>query len=92
MTPRGFPRGRSTHAQAQFLERIHAVRDEAASLRDTFQELWLRTNLPANLHYAIDEYNAIVKVWDDAAARVKQGHVCLRSASAGRVDLSPRCL
>jgi hypothetical protein len=28
--------------------------------------------LPANLHYAIDEYNAIVKVWDDAAARVKQ--------------------
>jgi hypothetical protein len=59
-------------AQARFLERIQAVRDEAASLRDTFQELWLRTNLPANLHYAIDEYNAIVKVWDDAADRARQ--------------------
>ena len=59
-------------AQARFLDRIRAVRDEAASLRDAFQELWLRTNLPANLHYAIDEYNAIVKVWDDAAARVQQ--------------------
>jgi hypothetical protein len=59
-------------AQARFLERIRAVRDEAASLRDTFKELWLRTNLPANLHYAIDEYNAIVKVWDNAAARARQ--------------------
>ena len=59
-------------AQARFLDRIHAVRDETASLRDTFQELWLRTNLPANLHYAIDEYNALVKVWDDAAARVQE--------------------
>jgi hexosaminidase len=59
-------------AQAQFLARIRAVRDEAASLRDTFNELWLRTNQPANLHYAIDEYNAIVKVWDDAAVRVRQ--------------------
>jgi hypothetical protein len=59
-------------AQARFLDRIHTVRDEAASLRDAFQELWLRTNLPANLHYALDEYNAIVKVWDDAAARVQK--------------------
>jgi hypothetical protein len=59
-------------AQKQFLERIAAVRAEAANLRDTFKELWLRTNQPANLHYAIDEYNAIVKVWDDAASRVKQ--------------------
>lgn len=60
-------------AQAQFLKRIGMVRDEAASLRDTFNELWLRTNQPANLHYAIDECNAIVKVWDDTATRVKQG-------------------
>jgi hypothetical protein len=59
-------------AGAQFLDRIRAVRDEAASLRDAFKELWLRTNLPANLHYAIDEYNALLKVWDDAAARVQQ--------------------
>jgi hypothetical protein len=55
------------------LERILEVRDEAASLRDTFQQLWLRTNVPANLHYAIDEYNALVKVWDDAAERAKRG-------------------
>jgi hexosaminidase len=59
-------------AGAKFLERIVKVRAEAASLRDTFQELWLRTNVPANLHYAIDEYNALVKVWDDAAARAEQ--------------------
>jgi hexosaminidase len=70
---KGLSTGAIDRAQARFLDRIHAVRDEAASLRDTFQELWLRTNLPANLHYAIDEYNAIVKVWDDAAARVQQG-------------------
>ncbi|HEY4310672.1 MAG TPA: glycoside hydrolase family 20 zincin-like fold domain-containing protein [Pirellulales bacterium] len=60
-------------AQQKFLDRIHAVRDEATSLRDTFQELWLRTNQPANLHYAIDEYNAMVQVWDDAAARAATG-------------------
>ncbi len=60
-------------AKAEFLQRIGAVRDETADLRDTFRELWLRTNLPANLHYAIDEYNAMVKVWDDAAERAKQG-------------------
>jgi hexosaminidase len=59
-------------AQAQFVERIRAVRDEAVSLRDTFNELWLRTNQPANLHYAIDDYNAIVKAWDDAAERAQR--------------------
>ena len=63
----------SEAAQARFLKRIHAVRDEAVRLRDTFEKLWLRTNLPANLHYAIDEYNALVKVWEDAAAQVEQG-------------------
>ena len=75
-------------AQAEFSARIRAVRDEAVSLRDTFQELWLRTNQPANLHYAIDEYNAIIKVWDDAAARAAAGAIRLRSAPAGPVDLS----
>ncbi len=59
--------------KSQFLTRIDKVRDETVSLRDTFKELWLRTNVPANLQYAIDEYNALVKVWDDAAARAKQG-------------------
>ena len=29
--------------------------------------------MPANLHYAIDDYNALVKVWDDAAVRVQEG-------------------
>lgn len=60
-------------AKQAFVKRIGAVRDETVSLRDTFKELWLRTNVPANLHYAIDEYNALVKVWDDAAARAEQG-------------------
>ena len=59
-------------AQARFLDASMRSATRRPSLRDTFQELWLRTNLPANLHYAIDEYNAIVKVWDDAAARVRQ--------------------
>ena len=59
--------------KSRFLARIVKVRDETVSLRDMFKELWLRTNVPANLHYAIDEYNALVKVWDDAAARAKQG-------------------
>lgn len=59
-------------AQQRFLERVQAVRDEAVSLRDTFNELWLRTNQPANLHYAIADCNAIIKAWDDAADRVRQ--------------------
>lgn len=60
-------------AKESFMARIRAVRDETVSLRDTFQELWLRTNQPANLHYAIDDYNALVKVWEDAAARAERG-------------------
>jgi len=69
----GLSSGAIASAQARFLERIKGVRDETVSLRDTFKELWLRTNQPANLHYAIDEYNALVKVWDDAAARAQKG-------------------
>jgi hypothetical protein len=71
--PKGFSERDVAAAQAKFLERIISVRDQTASLRDTFNELWLRTNQTANLHYAIDEYDALVKVWDDAAARAKDG-------------------
>ncbi|MGD9723474.1 MAG: glycoside hydrolase family 20 zincin-like fold domain-containing protein [Pirellulales bacterium] len=69
---KGLANAAVSDAQARFLERIKTVRDETVRLRDTFEQLWLRTNQPANLHYAINEYNALVKVWDDAAARVQQ--------------------
>jgi hypothetical protein len=67
-------------AAAVFPARIRAVRDKTAELRDTFRELWLRTNLPANLNYGIDDYNHLVKVWDDAYER----------ARAGRASYDPR--
>lgn len=58
-------------AKARFLARINSVRDEVTALRDLFQELWLRTNIDANLHYAIAEYNMMIKAWDEAAQRVQ---------------------
>ncbi len=58
--------------QQEFLREISAVRDETVSLRDLFRELWLRTNLPANLHYAIEDYDRLVKVWDDTRERVSR--------------------
>jgi hypothetical protein len=65
---------RSTRqAQTQFLGEIAAVRDATAALRETFRQLWLRTNLPANLHYAIDDYDRLIQVWDNAHRRVAAG-------------------
>ncbi len=71
--PNGLSSGAIEESQTRFLKRIHSVHDETIRLRDTFEGLWLRTNLPANLHYAIDEYNALARVWEDTAERVKQG-------------------
>jgi hypothetical protein len=59
--------------QSRFLKEIRAIREETVALRDAFQELWLRTNLPANLHYGIDDYNRLAKVWSDAEKRAAEG-------------------
>ncbi|OHB81401.1 MAG: hypothetical protein A2W31_08610 [Planctomycetes bacterium RBG_16_64_10] len=60
-------------ARARLLAEIDAVRSETVRLRETFRDLWLRTNRPANLHYAIDDYNRLVRVWDDAYDRAAAG-------------------
>ncbi len=60
-------------AKKDFAAEARALRDETFALRDTFKELWLRTNQPDNLHYAIDEYNMLAKAWDDAATRAAAG-------------------
>ncbi len=60
-------------AKDKFAAEARAVRDETRDLRDNFEELWLRTNQPANLYYAMDEYNKLAKAWDDAAQRAEQG-------------------
>jgi hypothetical protein len=69
--------GRSTDVlaadRAGFEARIKAVRDEIAAIRDTYRELWLRTNIPANLNYPIEAYDRLIKVWDDASVRVSKG-------------------
>ena len=62
-----------TPARARLLAEIDAVRSETVRLRETFRDLWLRTNRPANLHYAIDDYNRLVRVWDDAYDRAAAG-------------------
>ena len=54
------------------MQRIAEVRDTTIELRDKFKELWFRTNIDANLHYAIEEYDRLVKTWDDAYARAEQ--------------------
>jgi len=56
-------------SRGEFLKRIQAVRDETVALRDMYRELWLRTNLPANLNYPIEDYDRLVKVWEDAYER-----------------------
>lgn len=60
-------------AQAAFRTRIDQVRREVVGLRDQYRELWLRTNLPANLHYCIDEYDRLIHCWDMARSRVDAG-------------------
>src|SRR5262249_25889861 len=57
----------------RFVTRIKAVRDETARLRDTYRELWLRTNIPPNLNYVMDDYDRLVKVWEDAHERASRG-------------------
>jgi hypothetical protein len=59
--------------QAGFQARAKAVRDEAVALRDVYRELWLRTNIPANLNYPIEDYDRLVKVWDDTLDRLAKG-------------------
>lgn len=59
--------------RAKHLAEVNAIQREVEALRDQFQELWLRTNIPANLHYAIDEYNQMVKAWADTADRIRAG-------------------
>ncbi len=51
-------------AQEKFISEIEGITGEVRSLRDQFKELWLRTNLNANLQYALDEYTDIIKSWD----------------------------
>ena len=60
-------------AKSRFTERINTHRNKLTRLRDIFESLWLRTNLPANLQYNIDDYNRLVKVWGDVAKRVDKG-------------------
>lgn len=57
------------HARDEFLKRIAAVRDETTAIRDLYRDLWLRTNLPANLQYPIEDYDKLIKVWQDAYDR-----------------------
>jgi hypothetical protein len=60
-------------AQTRFLKEARALYDETISLRDTFRELWLRTNIEANLHYAIEDYDRLAKCWSDAEKRIEKG-------------------
>lgn len=58
-------------AKTLLLQRAKAVRDEVVALRDLFQELWLRTNIEANLHYAIAEYDQMIATWDETVQRIE---------------------
>lgn len=60
-------------AQSEFAERAHRILREVERLRDVFKELWLRTNLPANLHYGVDDYDRVAKCWRDAIRRIESG-------------------
>lgn len=58
----------------KYFERIKKLRDDLTKLKDMFENLWLRTNLPANLNYIIDDYERLEIVWDEVAKRVRNGH------------------
>ena len=61
--------------KTNFIERIYTHRNDLVGLRDKFESLWLRTNLPANLQYNINDYNRLIKVWDDVGKRVEEGKI-----------------
>ena len=44
------------------------------ALRDLFRDLWLRTNIDANLHYAIAEYDQMIEAWDETVQRNTKQH------------------
>ncbi|MFO0946120.1 MAG: glycoside hydrolase family 20 zincin-like fold domain-containing protein [Planctomycetota bacterium] len=60
-------------SQATYLPEVESIRSEVEKLRDRFKDLWLRTNIPANLHYAIGEYDMMIKAWADTADRIRAG-------------------
>ena len=59
--------------QKQFLARIKQVRDKSEELKKMFEHLWLRTNIKANLHHALNDYDRITHAWDEAHDRVLHG-------------------
>ncbi len=71
------PKGRSPQEvklnQSRFIDEIQYVSQHTAALRDAFRDLWLRTNLAANLQYGIEDYDRLIKVWNDAEKRVASG-------------------
>lgn len=60
-------------AKEKFHARAVAIRDEVVSLRDLFKDLWLRTNIDANLHYALGEYDQMIATWNQTICRIDEG-------------------
>jgi hexosaminidase len=60
-------------SQKRFLKRIAEIRNQSVELKQIFNELWLRTNIKANLHYALNDYDRMTKTWDEATQRAKNG-------------------
>ncbi|QDT50284.1 Beta-hexosaminidase [Symmachiella dynata] len=71
-------------AKQRFAREAREVRDETLALRNTFQELWLRTNQPDNLQFAVDEYDMLIKAWDETATRAEAGVFAFDSRPASQ--------
>ncbi len=76
-------------AQAEFLEESRAIRIELVRLRDEFSRLWLRTNIPAGLQYAIDEYDMLIKTWADTEQRLQAGQFAFEPMTPARFIYHP---
>lgn len=55
------------------LARATAIREEGERLREVFRELWLRTNVEANLQYCLADYDRLIHSWREAERRLEKG-------------------
>ncbi len=75
--------------QAQYLEESRALRQDLIRLRDEFKSLWLRTNIPAGLQYAVDEYDMLIKTWADTEQRLQAGQFAFEPMTPARFIYHP---
>ncbi len=67
------PEGREDEVRNAVLERTQRILNTEKRLKETFQRLWLESNLDANLQYNLNEYDHIIACWEGALEAFQKG-------------------